>query len=93
MRDFSKSIKVGNGSNYTIVYPKKEGEELNRPSQGKWFKFKVTYTPKGWNKKTYVYVWERNGLDASNYLIRHNYWGKQESVEAVEQIHPSLRRD
>lgn len=42
--------------------------------------FEIDFTPKGSKEMTQVYVWAKNSLDASNYLIYRHIWGKQSAI-------------
>ncbi|MEZ3453549.1 MAG: hypothetical protein K1W17_04180 [Oscillospiraceae bacterium] len=40
----------------------------------------IVFTPKGEKEKISVYVYAKNRLDASNWLILNHIWGKQHEV-------------
>ena len=52
---------------------------LNKKSEGTKL-FQILFTPKGQKEKTWVYVYAKNELDASNYLILNHIWGKQHGI-------------
>lgn len=58
----------------------KNGERLNEQKQGTEL-YAIEFTPKGEKKKIEVFVWAKNRLDASNYLILNKLWGKQHSIK------------
>lgn len=53
---------------------------MNKEFEGA-FLYNIEFVPKGTNKTTWLSVWAKNELDASNYLILHNIWGKQVSIQ------------
>lgn len=53
-----------------ILNTKTEGTEL----------YEIEFTPKGSKTKEYKYVYARNSLDASNYLILNKIYGKQHAI-------------
>ena len=58
-----------------ILNAKIEGTEL----------YEIDFTPKGAKEMTHVYVYAKNRMDASNFLILNRIWGKQHAI----RIHSS----
>ena len=52
---------------------------LNKKSKGMEL-YIIDFTPKGTSDRQEVGVYAKNRLDASNYLILNQIWGKQHSV-------------
>ena len=42
--------------------------------------YEIEFTPKGSKETKSLYVYAKNALDASNYLILNKIWGKQHRV-------------
>lgn len=42
--------------------------------------YEIVFTPKGTKQTTLVYVYAKNRLDASNFLIANQIWGKQHAI-------------
>lgn len=42
--------------------------------------YEIDFTPKGTHNRQTLYVYARNRLDASNYLILNHIWGNQHSI-------------
>ena len=40
----------------------------------------IDFTPKGKTERTNLYVYAKNRMDASNYLILNKIWGKQHEI-------------
>lgn len=53
---------------------------LNQKESGKDL-YEIKFTPKGTKEIKYYYIYAKNGLDASNYLILNKIWGKQHHIE------------
>ena len=53
---------------------------LNRPGKGLYY-HEIDITLKNTKERVTLGVYARNRLDASNYLILHEIWGTQHSVE------------
>ena len=43
--------------------------------------YEIEFTPKGKAKKTNLYVYAKNRLDAGNYLILNHIYGTQHSIK------------
>ena len=52
---------------------------LNKKTEGTKL-FEIVFTPKGSKEKTSLFVYAKNRLDASNYLILNHIYGKQHLV-------------
>ncbi len=52
---------------------------LNSKFEGS-FLFEIDFTPKGTRNRQTLYVYAKNPLDASNYLILNHIWGVRHSV-------------
>lgn len=55
---------------------------LNKKTEGTQL-FEIDFTLKGTKERTTVYVYARNRLDASNYLILNHIWGKQHEIRCA----------
>lgn len=52
---------------------------LNKKTEGTDL-YEIDFTPKGAKEMTQVYVYAKNRLDASNFLILNHIWGKQHAI-------------
>lgn len=55
---------------------------LNKQTQGTQL-YEIEFTPKGSKEKKLVNVYAKNRLDASNYLILNQIWGKQHNIRCA----------